>query len=186
MTARAVGDGVLVALSDTHATDDPALSDRLRADLSRAETAVHAGDFTTGAVLDAFERLADGLVAVHGNSDSAAVRARLPAVATVAALGARFLVVHGHEHDGTSLPLLARQERADVVLAGHTHRAGVDHVGDLTVVHVGSHADPRGSRPTYATFGQADGGIRGAIRTPGGDVLRTVRIGEGRTGSAQS
>ena len=177
---------MLVAVSDTHATASPVLSEYLRDTLVRAETVVHAGDFTTEAVLEGFEGLADEFVAVHGNSDAAAVRERLPAVATVDALGVRFLVVHGHEHDRTSLPLLARQEGADVVLVGHTHRAGIDHVGDVLVVTVGSHADPRGNRPAFVTVGQSGETVQGAFRTPDGDTIRKFRLGEGRTGSAHS
>jgi hypothetical protein len=177
---------MLVAVADTHATDAPPLSDHLRDTLVRAETVVHAGDFTTEAVLEEFAGIAGELVAVRGNSDAAAVRERLPAVATVDALGVRFLVVHGHEHDRTSLSLLARQEGADVALVGHTHRAGVDHVGDLLVVTVGSHADPRGNRPAFVTVGQSGGTVQGAVRTPDGDTIRKFRLGEGRTGSAHS
>ncbi|MEF8781575.1 MAG: metallophosphoesterase family protein [Haloarculaceae archaeon] len=63
---------MLVALSDTHGETDPCLTDYLREAVVSADCVCHAGDFTTAAVLDAFERLADRLVAVYGNSDSAA------------------------------------------------------------------------------------------------------------------
>jgi 3',5'-cyclic AMP phosphodiesterase CpdA len=90
---------VLVALSDTHGetdTDgykpvnnfdppwgrissrsysrqyDPRLADYLREAIVSADCVCHAGDFTTAAVLDAFEGLANRLVAVYENSDSAA------------------------------------------------------------------------------------------------------------------
>ncbi|MFB6232641.1 MAG: metallophosphoesterase family protein, partial [Haloarculaceae archaeon] len=96
---------MLLALADTHGRDGPRLTDHLRERLAAAECVVHAGDFTTAATLDAFEALTDRLVAVHGNSDTSAVRARLPAVATAEALGRRWLVVHGHDHHRTSLSL---------------------------------------------------------------------------------
>jgi len=167
---------VLVALADTHGDEDPRLTDHLRETIERAETVVHAGDFTTPTVLDAFDGAVDRLVAVHGNSDTAAVRKRLPATATVETATVRVLVAHGHEHDRTSLSLLARQEAADVVVVGHTHRPGIERLGDVTVVNPGSHADPHGGQPTYATVGQEDGAIVGQLRTSAGDLVESVRM----------
>lgn len=167
---------MLVALSDTHGEADPRLTDHLREAIATADCVCHAGDFATTAVLEAFEGLADRLVAVHGNSDSAAVRARLPATATVQALGRRFLVVHGHEHDRTALSFLARQENADAVVVGHTHRAATERVGEVPVVNPGSHADPRGSRPAYAAFEMGTGGVVGRLCTPDGESFATVRV----------
>ena len=172
---------MLLALSDTHGTDDPGLTEHLREQVRAADVAVHAGDFTTPAVRDRFDDLADEFVAVHGNADSAAVRDRLPATETVETLGVRFLVVHGHEHDRTSLSLLARQEGADVVVLGHTHRPGVGRLGGVTVLNPGSHADPRGARPAYGAVGQASGDVVVRLRTPAGEPIER-HVLEGRTG----
>jgi putative phosphoesterase len=173
---------MLVVLSDTHATDDPALTDHLREQLAAADLVIHAGDFTTPAVLDRFEDLTDRLVAVHGNADSVAVRERLPATETVETLGLRLLVVHGHEHTETRLSLLARQEGADVVVLGHTHRPGIGQLGGVTVLNPGSHADPRGSQPAYATVGQASGDVEAHLRSPAGELLERHSLLEGRAG----
>lgn len=167
---------MLAVLSDTHATADPPLTDAIRDALADATVAVHAGDFTTPAVLDAFEAATDRLVAVQGNRDAPGVRDRLPETATFEALDRRVLVVHGHEHHSTSLPLLARQEEADVVIVGHTHRPGIERVGQVTVLNPGSHADPRGNRPAFATVGQARGGVEGQLRTPSGDVFERAGL----------
>jgi putative phosphoesterase len=166
----------LVVLADTHADGDLPLTDHLRAAVAEAELVVHAGDFTTTTVLEDFETFADRFVAVAGNADSAGVRSRLPGVRTVEALGRRFLLVHGHEHDDTSLPLLARQEDADVAVVGHTHRPGVEQFGDLTVLNPGSHADPRGGRPAYAWLERIEGTIRGGLRTPTGERIQTIGL----------
>lgn len=191
---------VLVALADTHADGNPPLTDHLRETLRAAETVVHAGDFTAAATLSAFRDLAAGagtdFAAVHGNSDSAAVRADLPAVRTVEALGERVLLVHGHDHDRTHLSVLARQEGAGVAVVGHTHRPGVTRLGGvggsgvadesrngegsnrdgeqqggLTVVNPGSHADPRGNQPAYARIHRRAGAVDVELRSPAGDVL---------------
>lgn len=167
---------MLLALADTHGRDDPRLTAHLQQRLPTAECVIHAGDFTTAAVLDAFADRSDRLVAVHGNSDASAVSARLPAVATVDVLDRRFLVVHGHDHDRTALSLLARQEEADVVVVGHTHTPGTDQLGEVTVIDPGSHADPRGSRPGYAAIERADGALSVRLRTPSGETIETVRV----------
>jgi phosphoesterase, MJ0936 family len=167
---------VLVALADTHGRTDLRLTDHLREVVAAADCVLHAGDFTSAAVLDSFADLADQFVAVHGNSDDAAVQARLPAVETVEAFERRLLLVHGHEHDRTALSLLARQERADVVVLGHTHAPGTEELGELTVVTPGSHADPRRSRPAYATFEGGADGPRGRLRTPDGEPFVAVQL----------
>jgi putative phosphoesterase len=167
---------VLVALSDTHGRNDTRLTDHLRETVAAADCVLHAGDFTTAAVLDTFEELTERFVAVRGNSDDAAVRARLPDVGTVETLGRRFLVVHGHEHGRTALSLLARQEGADAVVLGHTHVPGTERVGGVAVINPGSHTDPRGSRPAYATLEPGDGKVRGRLHTPEGEVFAAFRV----------
>lgn len=162
---------MIVVLSDTHATAPPSLSEAIRDALDRADVALHAGDFTTPAVLDHFEAATDRLVAVAGNRDATGVSDRLPDVATVDALDRRILVVHGHEHDETSLSLLARQEGADVVVVGHTHHPAVGWIGDVGVLNPGSHADPRHSRPAYATIGRSGAGVVGQLWTPKGEAF---------------
>jgi len=189
---------VLVALADTHATGDPPLTDHLRETLRAADIVVHAGDFTAAATLARFRNLvaAGGgdFAAVHGNSDSAAVRADLPAVRTVEALSERVLLVHGHEHGRTHLSVLARQEGTGLAVVGHTHRPGVTRLGGpgaeqgvrggagsgtgggerqggVTVVNPGSHADPRGGQPAYARVHRRAGAVDVELRSPAGDVL---------------
>ncbi len=167
---------MLVALADTHADGPPDLTPHLREAIEAADVVCHAGDFTAPASLSTFESLSDRLVAVSGNADTLPVRERLPSVATVDHLGRRFLVVHGHEHDRTALSFLARQEDADVVIVGHTHRPGTENRGDRIIVNPGSHADPRGSRPAYFEANLADWGAVGQLRTPDGDRFERVRL----------
>lgn len=169
-------DLMLLALSDTHATESPQLTPHLREQIHDAEQVVHAGDFTTAAVLDGFESAASSFAAVSGNRDTATVRERLPETHTVTWADRRFLLVHGHRHDSTALSLLARQENADVAIIGHSHRPVIESIDGLTVVNPGSHADPRRFDAAYATFGRAGGGVRIRLRTPRGEALATDEI----------
>ena len=150
-------------LSDTHGRDDARLEGAALASVDAADVVVHAGDFTTAAVVSAFEATSERLVAVHGNVDEAAVKERLPATATLDVGGRRLVVVHGHEHDETARALLGRQEGADVVVSGHSHRAAVVDAGDATLLNPGSHAEPRGGRKTHAELEPVGGQLRGRI-----------------------
>lgn len=165
---------MLVVFSDTHGEEGPRLTDFLRETIDSATLVAHAGDFTTTEVLDAFEARANEFVAVAGNSDSPAVRERLPEWRTFEFANRRFLLTHGHLYDRTSLSLLARQEGVDVVVVGHTHRAGVDHVGDVSLVNPGSHADPRGGESTVAVVTGTGDGLQVRFRTSVGQSRETA------------
>ena len=167
---------MLVALSDTHADTDPELTPHLRETVRSADLLVHAGDFVTEAVHDRFADLADEFVAAEGNSDRHGLAERLPETATVEWAGLRFLVTHGHRHDGTSLSLLARQEGADVVVTGHTHRPAVGTLGAVVHVNPGSHARPRGNRAAYAAFERDTGGVSVSLRAPSGSEIERERV----------
>ena len=165
---------MLLVLSDTHGEDDPRLTEFVAEQLAAATLVAHAGDFTTATVLDAFEARAAELVAVAGNSDSSAVSERLSETRTFEYAGRRFLLTHGHSYTRTSLSLLARQEAADVVVVGHTHRAGIDHVGETLVVNPGSHADPRGGARTLLEITSVGDDIQVRVQTAGGQTHETV------------
>jgi putative phosphoesterase len=187
---------VITVVSDTHGTDGHRLTGRTLAAVRRAELVVHAGDFTTEAVLDAIEAevgadaeavvgaetgagdapAAPAFAAVHGNNATPAVRERLPATRVVAHAGVRIVVVHGHEHDATALSLLARQERADLAVVGHSHEPDFRADGPVPVLNPGSYADPRWYRPAHAELERTDSGLDGRLVSPEGDVFRDFSV----------
>jgi len=174
---------VIVVVSDTHGTEGHRLDGRTLEAVRAAQVVVHAGDFTTEAVLEAFEAEAGGdrdeggeLVAVAGNNDDEQVRSRVERTRVVERAGVRFVVVHGHEHDETALSFLGRQEDADVVVVGHSHRAQWDPGGAVAVLNPGSHADPRWNRPAHAELEPTAEGLCGQLRTPDGEVLETFTV----------
>lgn len=166
---------MLVALADTHGETTPRVTDHLRRVLEEADVVLHAGDFTTTPVYEAFEAFG-GLRAVAGNSDDPELAEQLPETRTVEWGDRRFTVAHGHRRGWTGLSLLARQERSDVVVVGHTHRALAEARSGVVVVNPGSHADPRGERGTYARFERSESGVVGQCRTVDGCALETVRL----------
>lgn len=171
---------MLTIIGDTHRESGHGLTDEARRAVSDADQVCHTGDFTTEAVYEAIVAEAGPdtpVTAVHGNSDTAALRERLPETATVEFEGLRLVLAHGHRHDRTSLGLLARQEGADVAVVGHTHTPGIETVGDLVVLNPGSYTDPRGSPQA---FGRVNGSGQISIRTPAGSRLVERSLGRGR------
>ena len=190
---------MITVVSDTHGTDEHRLEGRTLEAVREADLVIHAGDFTTETVLDAFVEAAgartgsaagtetgagdgadgndgEGFVAVAGNNDDAAVRERLDTTRVVERAGVRFVVVHGHEHGQTALSMLGRQEGADVAVVGHSHRPGWDPSGAVAVLNPGSHADPRWYRPAHAELEATTEGLSGRLVTPDGEVLEAFDL----------
>jgi len=165
---------MLTVISDTHGTDDNRLSGRTLDAVRAADHVIHAGDFTTAAVYDAIAAEATALTAVTGNNERPALRERLPAEATVEWAGHRILVVHGHRHGDTALAMLARQEDADIVVVGHSHRPEIDELDGRLLVNPGSYADPRRYRPAHAELDTDEGALRVRLCSPDGDSFETV------------
>jgi len=165
---------MLTAISDTHGTDSHRLTGQTLEAVRAADHVVHAGDFTTEAVYDAIEAEATALTAVTGNNERPPLRDRLPAEATVEWEGYRVLVVHGHRHSDTALGMLARQEAADIVVVGHSHRPELGELDGCLLANPGSYADPRRYRPAHAELDVDEGALRARLRSPEGEVFETV------------
>jgi uncharacterized protein len=151
----------LLVLADTHvpkrARDLPA---EVWAAVDEADVVLHAGDWVDVPLLDALERRAARLVAVYGNNDGPALRARLPEVARAELGGLRFAVVH---ETGAAAGREARCARAfpdtDVLVFGHSHIPW-DTVapGGLRLLNPGSPTDRRRQpHKTYLTAVAAGG-----------------------------
>jgi putative phosphoesterase len=135
--------------------------ERLRA----AELVIHAGDFSTAGAYEEIAEICDELVAVHGNVDDAALRARLPERAEVDVEGVRVGVIHDA---GPRRGRLARLRRwfpdADAVIFGHSHmplhETAVEPDGRrFQIFNPGSPTERR--RAPHKTMGVALVGARG-------------------------
>ena len=191
---------MLVVVSDTHGTDSHRLEGSTLKAVRSADLVVHAGDFTTNAVLDGFEDVTERLVAVHGNVDEPAVRERLPPTRTFEESGLRIALTHRRDGGDTGLALFGRERDADLVVSGHSHRPRFLDAGDVALLNPGSHAQPRGNRPAHAELfpgdgresdaipgeesagdaipekGSAGATIRGRLRQPDGTVFEEFAI----------
>lgn len=184
---------MITVVADTHGREDHRLEGRTLEAVREADLVIHAGDFRTEAVLDAFEEEAGELAAVSGNNDPPAVRERLPDERVVERAGVRVAVAHGHEHTETALSLFGRQSMADLVVVGHSHRPGFRRAGTVPVLNPGSHADPRQFRPAHAELevvpdgddppsgeGRSSGReLAGRLVDPDGTVFETFTVETG-------
>ncbi len=113
----------LLLMSDTHlprrARDLPSA---LWAEVGAADVVVHAGDWVTDDLLDRLEPRCQRLIAVYGNNDGPALRARLPEIAHADLDGLSLAVVH------ETGPAAGREDRCaqrfpgtDVLVFGHSH-----------------------------------------------------------------
>jgi putative phosphoesterase len=130
--------------------------------LRGADAIVHAGDLSTAAVLDELLALGPPIVAVHGNVDDAAVRARLPErVVFDAGGGVEIGVIHDA---GAAKGRLARMRAAfpgcAAVVFGHSH-IPLHETGDdgFQIFNPGSPTDRRRSPCHTLGYAEVDGGV---------------------------
>jgi putative phosphoesterase len=117
-----------------------------------ADVVFHAGDWVDVPLLDALEARSTRLVAVYGNNDGPALRARLPEVARVTLDGVRFAVIHETgDAKGREARCALRFPDVDVLVFGHSHIPW-DTVAPsgLRLLNPGSPTDRR--RQPYATY----------------------------------
>lgn len=169
---------MIVVLSDTHRTDGTGLVGAAADAVADADTVVHAGDFTTEAVVERIREVAGDadVHAVHGNADSPEVTESLPTETTFEYAGVRIAVTHRSRSGQTGLTMFGRQQGADLVVFGHSHRPTVEEMGEVTLLNPGSHADPRGARRSFAVLRPEDGGLAGELRTVDGEQFATFTV----------
>jgi putative phosphoesterase len=148
----------IAVVADTHSTPHPRTAELLAA---RAPQAIlHAGDIGDHAVLDDLAKIAP-VLAIRGNIDPRG----LPDALTIDAGALRILIVHigvvGPRLRG-EVAKLARAERANLVVCGHSHVPFIGKERDLAVFNPGSIGPRRFQLPIV--FGMIDitptGGIK--------------------------
>jgi putative phosphoesterase len=114
---------VIAVIADTHMPKGRRrLPDRCIELLSRAEAAIHLGDFSAASVLAELQGHCPVVHAVHGNVDELALRESLPERAEVTICGYRVGLVHdAGPAKGRLARLRAAFPEAGAVLFGHSH-----------------------------------------------------------------
>ncbi|MFK4118749.1 metallophosphoesterase family protein [Streptomyces longwoodensis] len=157
----------LLLVSDTHLPKRAkVLPAPLLDELPRADVVVHAGDWVDTATLDLLEERSRQLVAVYGNNDGPALRARLPEVAYADLGGLRFGVVHETgPAQGREARCAARFPDLDVLVFGHSHIPWDTTASTgLRLLNPGSPTDRR-RQPhcTYLTAAVTDGRLTDVV-----------------------
>lgn len=144
-------------MSDTHVPKRArGLPELLWAAVAAADVVFHAGDWVDVPLLDALTARSRRLVAVYGNNDGPALRARLPEIARVILDGVSFAVIHETGSAvGREIRCAAQFPDADVLVFGHSHIPW-DTVAPsgLRLLNPGSPTDRR--RQPHGTYMTAD------------------------------
>jgi putative phosphoesterase len=113
----------LAIISDTHMPRGArAIPDGCLERCREADAILHAGDFVDVSVLDQLRALGPPVHAIHGNVDSAAIRALLPGRLELELGGVRIGMVHAPGPATRRLDALRLAfPRCDAVVFGHTH-----------------------------------------------------------------
>ncbi|WP_336824901.1 metallophosphoesterase [Sporosarcina sp. USHLN248] len=118
-----------------------------------ADAYFHCGD----SELSKDDTVLKGMHIVKGNCD---VDSAFPDTVVTSVVGKTILMVHGHMHDvkRTLLPLYyaALENKADVVLFGHSHLYGAEMKDGILFLNPGSTLLPRGGK--QATFAEVEWG----------------------------
>ena len=156
----------VVAISDTHCHDWEEVHPKIREAVSKADVAIHCGDYTRIGVLEGMRRSAKRLIAVHGNSDPVEVRQALPYVEVLELEGVRIGVSHpawGGPPFETQELLHDFSEPPDAVVFGHTHETVNELSDGVLYVNPGQAYSSFMVPATIATLTLEDGGMRATI-----------------------
>ncbi|MBQ2473785.1 MAG: metallophosphoesterase [Ruminococcus sp.] len=150
----------ILVVSDTHG-DFYSLKRALDAQPT-AEVIIHCGDGSEQYQYIKDVYLQKQVIGVRGNCDWSST---LPATEVTEVGGKRIFITHGHMYQAkfTTMNMIyaAREEKANILLFGHTHQAMTDYNDGLYIMNPGSCSG------YYATYGVID-------ITPKGDIVTNI------------
>ena len=136
----------IAVLSDTHVSSVKGLPKKMLDLLSRVDFIIHAGDFTSTEVLNELKQIGE-VKAVHGNMDSAELKAMLPAKEIIDTGNKRIGITHGW---GASWGIEKRvrnifvQDKVDAIVYGHSHESQNKVIDGILFFNLGKAADSFG------------------------------------------
>jgi uncharacterized protein len=149
---------LVAVLADTHLARGRRLPAECVELAARAHLVLHAGDFTTAAVLDELRAVAP-VEAVHGNNDEPALQASLPERLVVEAGGVRIGMVHdAGPRQRRGRRLAAAFPGCHAVVYGHSHLPEVTLCDGVWILNPGSPTQRRRApRRSLLTIEVGDG-----------------------------
>ena len=148
----------IAILADTHVNKLEHLPKKIIEALSTVDLIIHAGDFTDVQLLKELTQLKE-VKAVHGNMDSAELKAVLPVKEVVETENQRIGITHG---SGAPWGIEGRvrkmfgPDRIDIIVYGHSHRPQNKVINDILFFNPGKAADSFG---ILTIDGEAEGEI---------------------------
>ncbi|MCU4753602.1 metallophosphoesterase [Halobacteria archaeon AArc-curdl1] len=167
---------MLAVFADTHSARGHELEGAALNAATEAEAVIHAGDFTSQSALEAFKERCPVFYPVHGNADNYIVTEALPTTRTVEYKGLTIAVTHRRDGGDTGLAMFGRAQNADIVVSAHTHRPRILELEDVVLLNPGSHAQPRGNRPGFATVERRDDSFDVRLQTPSGEPIDSLTL----------
>ena len=136
----------IAILSDTHVPSAAAeLPGNAYKILEKADAIIHAGDFQVASVIDTLQSIAP-FYGVCGNMDDHEIRQRLPVRRIIQLGGFAVGVMHGWGGPAgleDRIRALFKDERIDVLVYGHSHRAKNEWKDGMLLFNPGSPTDSR-------------------------------------------
>ena len=146
-------------ISDTH---DHLAPEALEA-LEGCQYILHAGDLTHPKILLELEEIAP-VTMVRGNCDWGFWAEEYPGQETITIEGVQIQIIHNVDY-------LQLDERTQIVVYGHTHRARQHFGGDVLYINPGSASEPRGGEDPSVAILTIDGS-KYSIEEKSWDALR--------------
>jgi len=142
---------IIGVLSDTHSLTIPgSLIERFKS----VDLIIHAGDICDIHTLQLLKKIAP-TKAVQGNMDELAVKKKLPLKEIIVCGNVRIGVTHGHIGDTREALKNAmssfKDDKMDVVIFGHSHKALCEQVGATLYFNPGSPNDM--SKAKFSSYG---------------------------------
>jgi len=132
---------IIGVLSDTHSLNIPP---RLIERFKSVDMIIHAGDICDLQTLKLFKKMAP-TKAVQGNMDELTVKKELPIKEVIIVDEVRIGVTHGHvggDRDALKNAMISfKNDKMDMVIFGHSHRAFNERVGGTLYFNPGSPND---------------------------------------------
>jgi uncharacterized protein len=140
----------ILVLSDSHGNTSK--FNRVIDKHPNIEYVIHLGDYGNDISFINMVRPAFITEAVQGNTDTKRI---FPNEKLLQLVGKRIFIAHGHNYgvkkEMTSLIAKGREEKADVVLFGHTHEPKIQMTDGIWLINPGSISKPKIlMKPTYA------------------------------------
>ncbi|HUX99830.1 MAG TPA: YfcE family phosphodiesterase [Candidatus Deferrimicrobium sp.] len=97
---------------------------------------IHAGDYVNLSVIEDLQKIAP-VIGCHGNMDPAALKKKLPEIATLE-IGTKIVkIIHDLGWESKIIKKM-KKEKVDVIVHGHTHKASIKKGETLLIVNPGS------------------------------------------------